>query len=378
MTQQTPQPDVFIVGGGPAGLAAAISAREKGFRVVVADGVRPPIDKACGEGLMPDAVAALQNLGVHLAPDEAMPFRGIRFLDGQTGVSVAAEFPHGVGLGVRRTVLHAKLVQRAAEAGVAFAWGVQVTALGGKRLACDGREVRSRWIIGADGQQSQVREWAALPRARWEQRRFGFRQHFRAAPWSDCVEVYWGKSCQVAVTPTGPQEIGLALISRNSGIRLHSALRELPALAARLGGAAAATRERGAPCVFRRLPAVHRGRFALIGDASGSVDPVTGEGLGLAFRQAAALADALREGDLHHYEAAHKRIGRIPRILSRLVLAMDRSAWLRHRALRALAAEPHLFARLLHTQVQVPSPTAFGIGDALRLGWRLAMPGWEG
>jgi menaquinone-9 beta-reductase len=41
--------DVFVIGGGPAGLAAAIAARAKGLRVTVADGGVPPIDKPCGE-----------------------------------------------------------------------------------------------------------------------------------------------------------------------------------------------------------------------------------------------------------------------------------------------------------------------------------------
>jgi menaquinone-9 beta-reductase len=376
MSQQAPPADVFIIGGGPAGLAAAIGARQNGFQVTVADPRRPPIDKACGEGLMPGAVAALDSLGVRFSPGEAIPFHGIRFLDGQTGLSTEARFPQGVGLAVRRTVLHARLAERAAEAGAEIICGAQVTPLGSGRVACDGREVRSRWIIGADGQQSQVRTWAGLQPTRRERMRFGFRQHFRAAPWSDFVEVYWGSSCQVAVTPTGADEIGLAVISRSSGTRLQEALQQMPVLAAHLAGAEATTRERGAPCVLRRLPALHRGRFVLIGDASGSVDPVTGEGLGLAFRQAISLADALRCGELRSYEAAHKRIGRVPRRMSQLLLAMDRSTWLRRRALRALAAEPSLFARLLNAHVDGLGPSPLGAVDAVRLGWRLARPGW--
>jgi flavin-dependent dehydrogenase len=348
-----------------------------GFRVMVADRIRPPIDKVCGEGLMPDAVAALQGLGVRLDHSEAVPFRGIRFLDGQTGLTTEAEFSHGVGSGVRRTVLHGKLVERAAEAGVTFAWGAQVAPLGNGRIACDGREVCSPWVIGADGIQSQVRNWAGLRPLQREQRRFGFRQHFRAAPWTDFVEVYWGRNCQVAVTPTGPEEIGLAVISRDSTMRVRAALPEVPALAARLAGAAPTTRERGAPCVLRRLPRVYRGRFALIGDASGSVDPITGEGLGLAFSQAMSLAGALRDGDLRRYQAAHERICRTTRLLSRLVLAMDRSVWLRDRAMCALAAEPSLFSRLLIANVQSSSQPAFRVGEAFRLGWWLARSSWQ-
>ena len=85
--------DVFIIGGGPAGLAAGIAARQQGFDVVVADGAIPPIDKPCGEGLMPDGIAALADLGVTIPPEDSYPFRGIRFLS--SGMKVDASFPAG-------------------------------------------------------------------------------------------------------------------------------------------------------------------------------------------------------------------------------------------------------------------------------------------
>jgi flavin-dependent dehydrogenase len=377
MKQSELRADVFIVGGGPAGLAAAIAARQQGLQVVVADRQQPPIDKACGEGLMPGAVAALQDLGVSFSPREAMVFRGIRFLDAQTGLCTQAEFRQGTGMAVRRTVLHARLVKRAAEMGAVLMWGAQASSSGGGRVACDGRNVESRWIIGADGLRSHVREWAGLQPKRRERLRFGFRQHFQTAPWSDFVEVYWGPSCQVAVTPVGTGEVGLAVVSRRPETRLQQALQEMPVLAARLGPARELSRERGAPSAARRLPALHRGRFALIGDASGSVDPVTGEGLGLAFRQAVALAGAMRQGELGSYQSAHARIGRTPYWMSRLILCMDKSAWLRRRALRALADEPELFAKILSAQAESTGPLPMAAADALRLGWRLAKPGWQ-
>ena len=70
--------DVLVVGGGPAGLATAIAARRKGLSVVIADGTVPPIDKSCGEGLMPDGVELLHHLGITIPEAEAYPFRGIR------------------------------------------------------------------------------------------------------------------------------------------------------------------------------------------------------------------------------------------------------------------------------------------------------------
>src|SRR5260370_20522599 len=111
---------VLVIGAGPAGLAAAIAARMKGFDVTVADGAKPPIDKACGEGLMPSTMAALCQLGVAICPDDGRIFRGVRFVDGVA--SVEADFSRAPGFGMRRTVLHQKMVERAQECGVTLLW----------------------------------------------------------------------------------------------------------------------------------------------------------------------------------------------------------------------------------------------------------------
>src|ERR1700676_1995806 len=103
--------DVFIIGGGPAGLAAAIAARQRRLNVVVADGARPPIDKPCGEGLMPDGRAALVQLGISVPEASSHPFRGISFVSG--GLRVAGSFPNGAGIGVRRTLLHSLMIAQA-------------------------------------------------------------------------------------------------------------------------------------------------------------------------------------------------------------------------------------------------------------------------
>ena len=73
----------------------------------------------------------------------------------------------------------------------------------------------------------------------------------------------------------------------------------------------------------------------LAGDASGSVDAITGEGLGLSFRQALALADALEAGELQGYQTAQNRLGRRPRVMARLLLLLDHFAPLRKRVLQA-------------------------------------------
>ena len=306
-------PDVFVTGGGPAGLAVAIAARRKGMRVVVADALRPPIDKACGEGMLPDGLPAARLLGLDLSTVDRFPVRGIRFCDGKA--SVASDFPQGSGFGVRRTVLHQAMTDLAEQSGVELRWGQSVGNFS---------DLRARWIVGADGASSRLRCWAGLDRTSRNTRRFGFRQHFRIEPWSDYVEVHWGAGCQIYVTPVASNEVGIALISSKSKLRLAQALTQFPELRARINEAKPASTERGAVTSMRRLKRVTSGNLALVGDASGSVDAITGEGLCLSFHQALALADAMESGDLNLYESAHARLGRRPRMMANLLLTMDR------------------------------------------------------
>jgi flavin-dependent dehydrogenase len=335
---------VFVIGGGPAGLAAAIAARQKGFDVTLADGATPPIDKACGEGLMPDGLGALRNLGVILDGAGAEPFHGIRFVG--DGTSVEAAFPEGYALGMRRTALHSRMVDAAAAAGVHMLWGTPVRGIGAEGVRIADRIIPARWIVGADGFHSFVRRWAGLT-APPANRRFGFRIHYRVAPWTRYMELYWGAGCQIYVTPIGSREVCAALISRNPQLRMDEALAQFPQLAARLDGAPHATAERGSVTANCRLPRVYRGNIALMGDASGSVDAITGEGLCLAFHQAIALADSLASGDLAAYQRAHRRLARRPTLMSNLMLSLDRRSWFRKRALRAFAAQPRLFQAML-------------------------------
>ena len=152
-------------------------------------------------------------------------------------------------------------------------------------------------------------------------------------------------------------------------MRLEDAWREFPKLAGRLCQAEPRSAERGAVTVSRSLGQVYRGNIALIGDASGSVDALTGEGLCLSFRQAMALADALGNGDLESYQRAHRRLARRPNTTGRLLLLLDRHPPFRKRALRGLAEDPELFARLLAAHLGEASPR-FLAATSLRLGWQ--------
>jgi len=361
--------DVFIVGAGPAGLATAIAARKRGLKVVVADGAEPPIDKACGEGLMPDTLSALRDLGICVNPAEGFAFRGIRFLG--ESAQVDASFPFAQGIGLRRPVLHQKMIAQAEQLGVTLLWKTSVTGLSPKGAIAGGKAIAARWIVGADGIRSRVRRWCGLESPPMARPRYAFRRHYRVAPWTDCMEIYWGRNAQAYVTPVSRQDLCVVVISRNPGVRSTSIAAEFPELADRLAFAET-TPESGAVTLTCRLERVYRDRVALIGDASGSVDAITGEGLCLGFRQATALADALEAGDLGRYQTAHRRLARRPTLMGRLLLLLDKQTKVRHRAMHALAEHPDLFARLVTVHVGATSLQHLAVTGAL-LGWRFVV-----
>lgn len=430
-------PDLLVVGAGPAGLAVAIAARREGLAVRVVDKAPgPPVDKACGEGLMPDGVAALERMGIAPASLAGAPFAGIRYVDGD--VVAEGEFPGAAGLGVRRTRLHAALVARAAAVGVEVEWGTRVVGLeggeegGGRRrgagaawavTTAEGERLEAAVVVGADGLRSRVRRWAGLdgngdtsastagdaadadperpsldaadsehrtapPPANDPAARFGVRRHYRvpAGELPRVVEVWWGDGCEAYVTPVGPEEVGVAMLWSGRKAGFDALLRGFPGLARRFVGRPVVSDDRGAGPLLQRTRGVIRGGvaaggaaggLALVGDAAGYVDAITGEGLSLAFAQAEALVAAILSndsvaGDLAAYAAAHRRLGRVPNALTRLLLAVERRPSLRRRAIRALAAEPALFSLLLAIHARQRPATAFFPVGAARLAWRLA------
>ena len=367
-TQQKKSVDAFVIGGGPSGLAAAIALRRKGISVVVADAAQPAIDKACGEGLMPDALASLTQMGVHPPREMGAPFRGICFRDAHTSTSAAAYFPQGTGLGMRRTLLHQWLLEQAQNAGATLLWDTQVDLRDPDTLIADGTAWQAKWIVGADGQNSRVRQIAGLDHAARTQR-FGFRQHFPIAPWNDCVEVYWAEGGQAYVTPIGASEICVALIVEDKHFRFAEIDRLFPMLAERLRGHLPSTHERGALTLCRSLPRVTRGNIALIGEASGSVDAITGEGLALSFQQALALAEAISSGNLSLYEARHRQISSVSTNMSSLLVFLGRHPHVQARVLRAFQKDASVFSQMLAVHLGAQSLLRISLSSLCQFGW---------
>jgi flavin-dependent dehydrogenase len=323
--------DLLIVGGGPGGLATALQARRHGLSVIVAEPREGPIDKACGEGLMPGGLAELTSLGVDPA---GMPFRGIAYVSEQRRAQ--ALFRSGPGRGVRRTTLHAALEARAKEQDTEWI-RTKVTSVQQDAHGVTAAGVLAKFLVGADGLHSTVRRSVGIKVKAGNPRRYGVRWHFTVPAWSEFVEVYWSRLGEAYVTPVEPDLVGVAILSRG-----QPDLGWFPRLARRLEGAS-----RGHPrgcgplrqVVSRRVA----GRVLLVGDAAGYEDALTGEGVSLAVKQAAAAVDAIVHETPASYEASWHRVTRNYRLLTRAVVLASTPGLTRPAIVPAFERLPRVF-----------------------------------
>jgi flavin-dependent dehydrogenase len=328
--------DLIVAGGGPAGLATALHAARAGLSVQVLEPRSGVIDKACGEGLMPGALAALAEIGVDPA---GHPIAGITYC--APGRQVTAAFREGPGRGVRRTVLHAALHQAVAAA------GVEVVRAPVRRMSqdADGVEIdgrRARYVVAADGLHSHLRRSLGLDREHHGPARYGQRRHYALAPWTDHVEVHWARDAEAYVTPVAADLVGVAVLSTTRR-SYDDHLAAFPQLVERLAAAERASDVRGAGPLRQGARRRTAGRVLLVGDAAGYVDALTGEGVALALGQAGAAVRAIAVDDPQAYEADWRRLTRRYRWLTGGLVAATTPRRIRGAVVPAAQALPPVF-----------------------------------
>jgi menaquinone-9 beta-reductase len=373
--------DVLISGGGLAGSALAILLGRRGLRVELFECGRFPKEKPCGEGMMPGAVAVLNRLGVAEAVGGA-PFCGVRY---HVRNRIAeGKFPVTAGLpvfgyGQRRKHLDEVLFRTAAGVpGVTAHMGARVNA----PVKEDGRVVgllvngephRAPLIVAAAGAHSWLRRLMGLsvpPR----RKRLGMRAHFRVIsgqehpPW---VDVFLGPGHELYVTPLPEREllvVALADGRQFDGPVGHAFQRWIaaqPELARRLEGARQITPLLGtSPVTESARTGIARG-FVLLGDAAGSLDPITGGGMAQALMSAELLAQCVPErlgsddSWLWKFERARRAFLLDYRILTGMVLWMTDHPQVGEPLLLFLKTVPAFFSHLIGVSGGVRRLVAF-------------------
>lgn len=350
--------DVVVVGGGPVGLACAVHAARAGLDVALVERRDGPVDKACGEGLMPGGLAELAALGVD---PPGRPLTGIRYTDGRRDVAVP--FGHGAGRGVRRTALSAALREAVDRAGVpvlrATVTGVEQDEQVRLRLA-DDEQVRTRYVLAADGLHSPLRRSLGLDRpVRSTGGRHGLRRHVRLAPWDDHVQVHWGPTAEAYVTPVADDLVGVALLTRERR-GFDELLPQFPSLAARLADSQTEGSTRGAGPLRQRSSRRTAGRVLLVGDAAGYVDALTGEGIALGLVQARHAVEAVRDRDVAAYEGRWRAANRRYALLTGGLVTATRLRPVRRALVPAAVALPAVFGAAVRELARPAAPAAVG------------------
>ena len=208
--------DVIMIGGGPARLFAGIACARNELRTLVLEKQTYPIDKACGEGIMPSGVNNFKKLGVaHFL--EKYPyhlFKRISYVSAKGSVA-EANFAEGCGWGVQRTKLSAALLECAEtlpnleiQEGVSVACSLEENP----EVSIKNNVFHPKLLIGADGLHSRVRKLANLEAPIPKLKRWGVRQHFNVEPWSAFVEIHWGSGLEAYVTPVSETSINVSLL----------------------------------------------------------------------------------------------------------------------------------------------------------------------
>ena len=367
--------DVIVAGGGPAGTAAAILLGRMGFSVRLFEARRVPLDKPCGEGIMPAGAAVLDRLGLRAAVG-GREVTGVRYHG--FGRTVEASFAGaGVapGLAQRRRVLDAVLWRAASETPgvlVEERSAVDEVIVSGGRVVgvrVRGREQRCRLLIGADGAASRVRHLLDLDGAGVRRARAGVRTHYALAASASAqpgamIEVYLGEGRELYTTPLPGHELLVAVLGMPSALRAASAgfdawVRDEPQLSARLAPREPPDGERwrGRAELGHVARAGWRPGAVLLGDAAFTLDPLTANGISQALVSAEMLAahgSALLSGDggaadraLAAFDRRRWREARARVHLTKILVALVRRRVLARGTLALMQKAPRLMHLLL-------------------------------
>jgi len=370
---------VAIVGGGPAGLLSAILLARKGFQVEIFDKGEWPIDKVCGEGLMPIGVNLLEKYDLlkFIDKNKARNFKGITYINND-GKRASGHFIGRSGKVIRRLALSQGLYDAAKlESNIKLNSKTEFLSyeendfnVNLKVKTIEDQQVVSLsgfdYLIGADGLKSKVRSISDLQGQRFkiQPNRMGARVHVEMEPWDENVQVWWqdGIECYVAPSSNNCVEFNFGWDhdvikpQRIPGKNLEEGLFSFfPNLREKALGFKRVSQMRSWGPLPHKALHLQKGRVALIGDAAFFYDQITGEGISLAFVQAEILAKTIK--DWNTIEGRETFLYEIDKVanhyfqVTALAMFFTRHPKLRSLMIWLLGRSPELFSHLLHTNM---------------------------
>jgi flavin-dependent dehydrogenase len=350
---QLANPDVLIVGGGPAGSVTAIELAKRGLKVLLVEKQQMPRWKVCGACITALGIRTLTNLGVHAVlnspPANHVQRIRLRFAGGSE-----LAMPAPAMCVVARSELDDVLIHAAREAGAHVL--MRAHASPAERGFVDVRTESHRFlthpraVVLANGLHGADR-WGFTPHSARRRSRIGVGA---VGPWHDAI----AQSHDLLMIVTSTGYLGCVRVAanranwaaaidphalRHAGSPHHWALGTLqvsgldPAILPETGW-------RGTPHLTCANP-VQRDNMYLVGDAAGYVEPITGEGISWAMEQARTLAPIVvhaiaRDRHDHAWQRAHHRLMRVRRVRCSFVAALARRPSMLRLASQLISAVP--------------------------------------
>jgi len=287
--------DLAVIGGGPAGSSAAITAARQGARVLLLEAHEFPRDKVCGEFVSAEALELLANLlrdlpaGCSLL-QAALLIRRTRFFLAAWKLEAPIAPP---AVSIPRYDLDARLWEAAQLAGVATQSGCEVTALDGNGqfgLTTLSGRYSARAVIVAAGRWSQFTPDRSVPAGpRW----IGVKGHFREPDAGRTTDLYFFDHGYAGVQPVAQDVVSsCAMVRSDYATTLAEACQLHPKLAQRAARWTAVTQPVStAPLLFGDAHPVH-GNIMYAGDAAAFIDPFVGDGISIALRTGRLAAES--------------------------------------------------------------------------------------
>ncbi|MEO5935978.1 MAG: FAD-dependent oxidoreductase [Terriglobales bacterium] len=285
--------DIAVIGGGPAGTAAAITAARGGRRVLLLDRDTFPRAKVCGEFVSAESLALLGRLlgeGHPLLTETAAIAAGRLFLGG----SITHTHIEPSARSIPRYALDYALGQAAAAAGVSVHPGEAVAEVRGDRpftVVTASGEYEARALINASGRWSGVLRALQAPTGpKW----IGIKAHYAAESHARTVDLYFFKRGYCGVQPVSEGVLNVcAMVRSDVATSLEEVMERHPALQMRSFEWRPVTETVVTAPLLHEPPTPLTGQVLNVGDAAGFIDPFLGDGISLALQTGARAARAL-------------------------------------------------------------------------------------
>lgn len=296
MASANDQYDIAVIGAGPAGASAAITAARAGARVALFESRQFPRHKVCGEFVSAEALHVLSELlgdadAMRALADEAPAIGRTRLWLGTQKLEAAVS---PAALSITRFELDAALWEAARTAGVACRDNCEVAGVDGDGpflLRTPAGEITARALIVAAGRWSLfVADRSLPPSPKW----IGLKAHFREPQPDLSTDLYFFEGGYCGVQPiSGDAVNACAMVRSDCASSLLEVFRLHPALCARAASWLAITPTVSTAPLLYRVPQPVRGNILFVGDAASFIDPFVGDGISIALRSGKLASECL-------------------------------------------------------------------------------------